>query len=160
MARPAFPLCADTVYETGGKTGKNMLDFAIGVHYNRQDTWRCRVVGRARTIGNRVRVKSSSRVRISPSPPRKTDLPPSVGDLFFICGWRDSNRARAKREKHAGGMFRCPRACRRGARAGRISPSPPEKHGNSDRIAVLCFLCYDDRAGKAEGLSALLDDDW
>ena len=32
---------------------------------------RSRVVGRARTIGNRVTVKSGSRVRISPSPPKK-----------------------------------------------------------------------------------------
>ena len=31
--------------------------------------WRSRVVGRARTIGNRVTVKSRSRVRIPPSPP-------------------------------------------------------------------------------------------
>ena len=31
---------------------------------------RSRVVGRARTIGNRVTVKSGSRVRISPSPPK------------------------------------------------------------------------------------------
>ena len=35
-----------------------------------------------------------------------------------------------------------------------------KKHGNFDRIAVLYFLCYDDRAVKAEGLSALFDDDW
>ena len=32
---------------------------------------RSRVAGRARTIGNRVTVKSGSRVRISPSPPTK-----------------------------------------------------------------------------------------
>ncbi len=31
--------------------------------------WRSRVAGRARTIGNRVTVKSRSRVRIPPSPP-------------------------------------------------------------------------------------------
>src|SRR5699024_2470875 len=35
----------------------------------RANTWRSRVVGRARTIGNRVTVKSRSRVRIPPSPP-------------------------------------------------------------------------------------------
>lgn len=34
--------------------------------------WRCRVAGRARTIGNRVYLKRVSRVRISPSPPRET----------------------------------------------------------------------------------------
>ena len=43
------------------------------VHFLEQ-TRRCRVVGRARTIGNRVRVKSSSRVRISPSPPCRRGL--------------------------------------------------------------------------------------
>jgi hypothetical protein len=35
--------------------------------------WRSRVVGRARTIGNRVSLKRASRVRISPSPPKKAD---------------------------------------------------------------------------------------
>ena len=34
--------------------------------------WRSRVVGRARTIGNRVTVKSGSRVRIHPLPPEKS----------------------------------------------------------------------------------------
>ena len=44
---------------------------------------RSRVVGRARTIGNRVRVKSSSRVRIPPSPP-ETNIPHQpVGDVYF-----------------------------------------------------------------------------
>ena len=44
---------------------------------------RSRVVGRARTIGNRVRVKSSSRVRIPPSPP-ETNIPHQpVGDVCF-----------------------------------------------------------------------------
>ena len=32
--------------------------------------WRSRVVGRARATGNRVTTKNSSRVRISPSPPK------------------------------------------------------------------------------------------
>ena len=32
--------------------------------------WRSRLVGRGRTTGNRVTVKSGSRVRISPSPPK------------------------------------------------------------------------------------------
>jgi hypothetical protein len=59
-----------------------VLDFACVLNYNMQAdnltvrsleqiTWRSRVVGRARTIGNRVGVISSSRVRISPSPPYK-----------------------------------------------------------------------------------------
>ena len=47
------------------------------------------------------------------------------GICFFICGWRDSNRARAKREKHAGGMFRCPCACR-----------------PCFYFAIFCTLCY------------------
>ena len=34
-----------------------------------------------------------------------------------------------------------------------------QKHGFCDGIAVLRFLCYDDRAVEAEGLSALPDDD-
>ena len=65
--------------------------------------------------------------RISPSPPLKKNPPLSGGGLFFISDRRDSKRARAKREKQAGGLFRCPCACRRGVRAGRISPSPPKK---------------------------------
>ena len=37
--------------------------------------WRSRVVGRARATGNRVTTKNSSRVRISPSPPKqRTDF--------------------------------------------------------------------------------------
>ncbi len=36
--------------------------------------WRCRLAGRGRTTGNRVTVKSGSRVRISPSPPEKKHL--------------------------------------------------------------------------------------
>ena len=55
----------------------------------------------------------------------KKNPPPSGGGFFFISYRRDSKRARAKREKQAGSLFRCPCACRRGARAGRISPSPP-----------------------------------
>ena len=36
---------------------------------NEADTWRSRVAGRARTIGNRVYPKRVSRVQIPPSPP-------------------------------------------------------------------------------------------
>ena len=46
-------------------------------------TWRCRLVGRGRTTGNRVTVKSGSRVRISPSPPKKT--PQKCG--VFLCSY-------------------------------------------------------------------------
>ena len=45
-------------------------------------TRRSRVAGRARTIGNRVTVKSGSRVRIPPSPPNKKDTHPGV--LFVL----------------------------------------------------------------------------
>ena len=41
----------------------------------------------------------------------------------------------------------------------RIPPSPPQKNGNFDRIAVLFFLCYDERREGTGGMSALLDDD-
>ena len=33
------------------------------------------------------------------------------------------------------------------------------KNGNYDRIAVLFFLCYDERREGTGGMSALLDDD-
>ena len=55
-----------------------VLDFFLAMWYNSMElkvntvfTRRSRVAGRARTIGNRVTVKSGSRVRISPSPPQK-----------------------------------------------------------------------------------------
>ena len=35
----------------------------------------------------------------------------------------------------------------------------PQKNGNFDRIAVLFFLCYDERREGTGGMSALLDDD-
>ena len=40
-------------------------------HEAKKEIWRSRVVGLARTTGNRVTVKSGSRVRISPSPPKE-----------------------------------------------------------------------------------------
>ena len=53
-----------------------VLDFFLAMWYNSMElkvntvfTRRSRVAGRARTIGNRVTVKSGSRVRIPPSPP-------------------------------------------------------------------------------------------
>ena len=44
--------------------------------------WRCRVAGRARTIGNRVYPKRVSRVRISPSPPKIPQSERTAGFLF------------------------------------------------------------------------------
>lgn len=34
-----------------------------------------------------------------------------------------------------------------------------EKHGNSDMVDVLIFLCYDGRVAKSNGLPALPEDD-
>ena len=77
-----------------------MLDFTDCPHYNGKadkltDLFRairsCRVVGRARTIGNRVGVKSSSRVRISPTPPKKQA---TLSGWFVFLLWRDSNQNR------------------------------------------------------------------
>ena len=45
-------------------------------------TWRSRVAGRARTIGNRVYPKRVSRVQIPPSPPKKNSHP--IGWEFFF----------------------------------------------------------------------------
>ena len=49
---------------------------------NAQATWRSRLVGRGRATGNRVTVKSGSRVRISSSPPPKGNPARPVGLLF------------------------------------------------------------------------------
>ena len=89
---------------------KKVLDFMATLTYNVQAdkliacfleyAWRCRVVGRARTIGNRVTVRSGSRVRIPPSPPKglhKIDAPTETPD--FIGGF-----AVFKAEKHKGRM--------------------------------------------------------
>ena len=92
-----------------------------------EQTRRCRVVGRARTIGNRVRVKSSSRVRISPSPPKRT--------VHLLVGCSFSMRDGEIRIKieHPSGMFIC--QCEHWQillfflwkNANGYSPSPPEK---------------------------------
>ena len=69
------------------------LDFAaVFIYYIRASTieccsgnaWRSRVVGRARTIGNRVTVKSGSRVRIPPSPPARRKRHVACGELFHF----------------------------------------------------------------------------
>ena len=69
------------------------LDFAaVFIYYIRASTieccsgnaWRSRVVGRARTIGNRVTVKSGSRVRIPPSPPARRERHVACGELFHF----------------------------------------------------------------------------
>ena len=78
-------------------------------------------------------------------------FPPSVGDLFFICGWRDSNRARAKREKHAGGMFLLP-ACvpARCPRRANLSISAKQNPVQPDGVFIIsCFPCPSRTGGRA-----------
>ena len=67
-------------------------------------------------------VRASARV----IPKRNTIL--SDGVSFWNDAGRGSNRARAKREKRAGGTFWCPRACRGAQRRERAS-SPPRLCG-------------------------------
>ena len=57
-------------------------------------TWRSRVAGRARTIGNRVYPKRVSRVQIPPSPPKKQH-PFLMGVVFLF--YRDLNNSNATR---------------------------------------------------------------
>ena len=49
---------------------------------SRATMWRCRVAGRARTIGNRVYPIRVSRVRISPSPPQRKPCASTGARLF------------------------------------------------------------------------------
>ena len=54
-----------------------------------ENIWRCRVAGRARTIGNRVYLKRVSRVRISPSPPEPANSIDAIGwkpCVSTVCG--------------------------------------------------------------------------
>ena len=64
---------------------------------------------------------------------------------MLCCLWKESRRANLEVRNAELYEYRCPNA---------------QKNGNSDRIAVLFFLCYDERREDTEGLSALLDDDW
>ena len=103
---PCGPISPGRFPASCSEKGKIGLDFGAQVHYNNQaaklilmfleQTRRCRVVGRARTIGNRVRVKSSSRVRISPSPPqfvRKLVFSASFRTFFvFSCCFKTKKR--------------------------------------------------------------------
>ena len=62
--------------------------------------------------------------------------------VFFFCIYRPgrgSNRARAKREKHAGGMFWCPRACGgpAGPPASLVARSKKKHHPN--RMVFFCI---------------------
>ena len=105
---------------------------------------------RRRLLGRR-RENLSISAKKNRSPTRKTDLPPSVGDLFFICGWRDSNRARAKREKHAGGMFLLP-ACvpARCPRRANLSISAKQNPVQPDGVFIIsCFPCPSRTGGRA-----------
>ena len=55
----------------------------MNICFHLEQTWRSRVVGRARTIGNRVYPIRVSRVRIPSSPPQK-NVPPT-GGTFFVA---------------------------------------------------------------------------
>ena len=77
--------------ENSSKILEFSIDFGGERGYNnlcREETaiWRCRVAGRARTIGNRVYLKRVSRVRISPSPPSFVDKRVVVKNPALRCG--------------------------------------------------------------------------
>ena len=85
---------------------KKILDNGHIMHYNNHCS-----AGVAHLVERdlaKVEVASSSLVARSKKKPHPNRM------VFFFCIYRPgrgSNRARAKREKHAGGMFWCPRAC-------------------------------------------------
>ena len=73
---------------------KNVLDFSGSFIYNTQakvnneysleQTCRSRVVGRARTIGNRVTLIRCSRVRIPPSAPMRNPQIIEILGIFYF----------------------------------------------------------------------------
>ena len=63
--------------------------------------WRSRLVGRGRTTGNRVTVKSGSRVRISPSPPVKKD----THRVSFFTGGKGKPEKFRERIRHRRILF-------------------------------------------------------
>ena len=73
-------------------------------------TWRSRVAGRARTIGNRVYPKRVSRVQIPPSPPKNES--PSFGWAFIFYRRRRDLKGRHQCthwcKKVSGGHFFSP----------------------------------------------------
>ena len=75
-----------------------------------------------------------------PRRPLQKETPSQQGGVFCIYRpGRGSNRARAKREKHAGGMFWCPRACGgpAGPPASLVARSKKKYHPN--RMVFLCI---------------------
>ena len=124
-----------------------MLDFIARPHYNGKadkltDTFRairsCRVVGRARTIGNRVGVKSSSRVRISPTPPKRKSLP--LAGSFFLPLERFESSSKApvgpsSSSAHTGRyLYFVFRSHARKTKCKRISPTPRQKNSTPFRF--------------------------
>ena len=84
---------------------KKILDNGHIMHYNNHCS-----AGVAHLVERdlaKVEVASSSLVARS----KKKHHPNRVVFFCIYRAGRGSNRARAKREKHAGGMFWCPRAC-------------------------------------------------
>ena len=58
------------------------------------NVWRSRLVGRGRTTGNRVTVKSGSRVRISPSPPKQS----TPKGVLFALAFEESRKGQERSE--------------------------------------------------------------
>ncbi len=112
---------------------KKILDNGHIMHYNNHCS-----AGVAHLVERdlaKVEVASSSLVA-------RSKITPSDRAVFFFCIYRPgrgSNRARAKREKHAGGMFWCPRACGgpAGPPASLVARSKKKHHPN--RMVFLCI---------------------
>ena len=114
---------------------KIVLDFFYGFLYNMQDICRCRVAGRARTIGNRVTVKSSSRVRIPPSPPNKK--PSRLGWLFVL------SECVAVEPSHSAGMLRfCVQYLRRAPSRRKTGVQNPSFSAKQKAIPLGMAFCF------------------
>ena len=113
---------------------KKILDNGHIMHYNNHCS-----AGVAHLVERdlaKVEVASSSLVARS----KKKHHPNRM--VFFFCIYRPgrgANRARAKREKHAGGMFWCPRACGgpAGPPASLVARSKKKHHPN--RVVFFCI---------------------
>ena len=112
---------------------KKILDNGHIMHYNNHCS-----AGVAHLVERdlaKVEVASSSLVARS----KKKHHPNRVVFFCIYRPGRGSNRARAKREKHAGGMFWCPRACGgpAGPPASLVARSKKKHHPN--RMVFFCI---------------------
>ena len=112
---------------------KKILDNGHIMHYNNHCS-----AGVAHLVERdlaKVEVASSSLVARS----KKKHHPNRVVFFCIYRPGRGSNRARAKREKHAGGMFWCPRACGgpAGPPASLVARSKKKHHPN--RVVFFCI---------------------